>query len=107
MDIRSGIEELIASLMPDGYPTIENTADLVGMSPRTLQRWLGEAGVTYSELVAACRFNVASTWLRQSDMPVTDIAMALGYTDGSNFARAFRREAHLSPAAYRARHAPH
>jgi len=40
-------------------------------------------------------------WLDRSDKPVTEIALALGYTDASNFARAFRRHTGLSPRAYR------
>jgi transcriptional regulator GlxA family with amidase domain len=44
---------------------------------------------------------LARDWLGTTDMPVTEIAAALGYMDASNFARAFRTHTGLSPAAYR------
>ena len=105
IDFVSGINALIASLVLDGRPGISNAAEAMGLNPRTLQRRLGDAGVTFSELVVACRYRLASEWLRKSDVPVTEIAHSLGYTDGSNFARAFRRQAGMPPAAYRARYA--
>ncbi|MCP5426341.1 MAG: helix-turn-helix domain-containing protein [Gammaproteobacteria bacterium] len=39
--------------------------------------------------------------LSVSDRPVAEIAATLGYTDASNFARAFRRETGVSPRTYR------
>ncbi|MCB9915610.1 MAG: helix-turn-helix domain-containing protein [Planctomycetes bacterium] len=43
----------------------------------------------------------AANWLRQTDRPILDIALDLGYTDPSNFTRAFRRETGVSPRAFR------
>jgi AraC-like DNA-binding protein len=100
-DFRTSIDQLIVALLSDGYPGIQATAEAAGMSPRTLQRRLTEAGVTYAELVAANRCRIAKDWLKTSDMTIAEISSALGYTAASNFARAFRRQTGLSPAAYR------
>jgi len=100
-DFKVSIEQLILSLLSDGYPHIETAADLAGMSSRTLQRRLTAAGVTYASLVAASRFRLAREWLTKSDMQIAEIASALGYTAASNFARAFRQQTGLSPVSYR------
>ena len=39
--------------------------------------------------------------LAESDAPSTEIAHAIGYTDASNFARAFRRITGMSPSEFR------
>jgi AraC-like DNA-binding protein len=100
-DFRSSAEQLILSLLSDGYAGIQTTAEAAGTSPRTLQRRLAEAGVTYAELLAASRLRTAKEWLTTSDMPIAEMSSALGYTAATNFARAFRRQTGLSPAAYR------
>lgn len=101
VDFKTSVEQLILSLSIDGYPSIHTAADAAGMSSRSLQRRLGEAGVTYSGLIAASRLRLARVWLSESDMPIAEIAATLGYTEASNFARAFRRQTGISPAAYR------
>jgi AraC-like DNA-binding protein len=100
-DFKTSAEHLIALLLMDGYPSIQTAAEAAGMSARTLQRRLAEAGVTYSDLVSASRLRLARAWLTESDMPISEIANTLGYNDTSNFARAFRRQTGISPAAYR------
>lgn len=105
-DFLGSIAPVIMSLMNDCRPGIQTCAEVAGMSPRTLQRRLAEAGTSYSSLVQASRMRLAEQWLSASDRPIAEIAAALGYTDASNFARAFRREAGASPRAYRRRGAP-
>ena len=100
-DFRSSAEQLILSLLSDGYSGIQTAAEAAGTSPRTLQRRLAEAGTTYAELLAASRLRTAKHWLTTTDMPIAEMSSALGYTAASNFARAFRRQTGLSPAAYR------
>ncbi len=43
----------------------------------------------------------AAALIRETDLPVTEIAGALGYDNGSKFAKAFRDTHGVSPAAYR------
>lgn len=97
----ASVEQLIMSLLLDGYTDIDSTADAAGMSSRSLQRRLAEEGLTYRSLLTGCRMRQARTRLASVDMPVADIAHELGYTDASNFARAFQRENGVSPLDYR------
>lgn len=101
VDFISSIERLIESLVDDGWPAVHTAAEAAGMSSRTLQRRLAEAGFTYGGLVTASRMRLARDWLTGSDIPVVEIAAVLGYADASNFARAFRRETGISPRAFR------
>ena len=93
----------VGRLLVDGYPTIERTAHSLGLSPRTLQRRLSEAGISYREVVQTCRFEQACLLLADSTLGVSDIASKLSYADPSSFSRFFLRRSGTSPRAYRAR----
>jgi AraC-like DNA-binding protein len=94
---------LIETLLPGGYPVIDEVAQLLQVSPRTLQRLLNEAGSSYSGLVERCRCRVACESLRLTQDPVRDIAALLGYRDVSSFSRAFRRWTGITPRDFRKR----
>ena len=42
--------------------------------------------------------------LKETQMSITDIALAVGFSDGSHFCRMFQKEFRLSPSAYRHAH---
>ena len=94
---------LIETLLARGYPVIEEVAQLLQVSPRTLQRQLSDEGCSYSELVERCRCRVACESLQHTLDSIQDIAVSLGYRDASSFTRAFRRWTGKAPRAYRAR----
>ncbi|MEE4108757.1 MAG: helix-turn-helix domain-containing protein [Halieaceae bacterium] len=102
VDFKGSVEQLIVALMPDGGPSIRVAAEVAGLTPRTLQRRLAEAGASYSDLVASARLRLAKQCLAESSMSITEIASSLGYREASNFARGFRGRTGLSPTAYRA-----
>jgi AraC-like DNA-binding protein len=95
---------LAQSLEPylaDGYPDVTLGARIADMSVRTLQRRLNLLGVSYSTVVDEARFRIASKLLSRTDAPSNEVAKAVGYSDASHFARAFRRLTGLSPREYR------
>ncbi len=98
------VEKLFAALKPylgSGYPPIGLAAEIAGTSVRSLQRQLGEMQITYTELIERIRFEQAVRLLREPDIKILDIALALGYGDASNFSRAFRRISGSSPREMR------
>ncbi|WP_439101507.1 helix-turn-helix domain-containing protein [Congregibacter sp.] len=101
----AAVEYLVESLDCDGKVSIDMLAESMGTSTRHLQRRLAMEGCSYTEIVARTRLCRAQQWLRDSPMSVAEIAAELGYTDASNFARAFRRASGASPAEYRKWHA--
>ena len=94
----------ISELLTDGYPTIEQTVDRLGVSVPSLQRSLHELGFTYSEVVEDIRLGQACLLLRNPDISVGKAAALLAYKDSSSFSRAFGRWMNVPPQAYRRRY---
>jgi len=99
------VSNVIAGLLAHGYPKLHHVARALGASPRTLQRRLDQAGLTYSELVDRCRLDAAREMLEGSDIWVREIAAKLGYADPSSFSRFFVRLTGMAPRAYRCKQA--
>ena len=83
------------------FPGVEEVASELHMSSRTLKRKLQQLGTSYQEVLDGLRKGLAVEYLTQTDKTVDEIAMSLGYSDASNFARAFRRWTARSPSDYR------
>jgi AraC-like DNA-binding protein len=90
----------IRALLADGAAQ-EQVARRLGVSARTLQRGLAEAGLTFRELHADVRAVEAARWLGDSRLRIQDVADRLGFYELASFSRAFRSWTGLSPAAYR------
>ena len=80
---------------------IQGAAKLLGIGARTLQRQLSKDNFTYRDLVEQMRMERAFDLLREAAEPITEIALAVGYSDIANFTRAFRRWAGLPPSHVR------
>ncbi|WP_437809797.1 AraC family transcriptional regulator ligand-binding domain-containing protein [Sorangium sp. So ce1078] len=72
------------------------------MSPRTLQRRLGDEGTSIHALLDEVRRGRAAALL-EADMAIGEVAYVLGYSEPSAFHRAFRRWTGVTPEAFRAR----
>lgn len=76
-------------------------AEELDMSPGALQRRLREHGLAFQDMVRASRRDLALRYVRHGDMALTDVALALGYSEQSAFSRAFRAWTGMSPRRYR------
>ena len=83
-------------------PSIQDSADLMGLSVRSLQRELKAEELSYRRLVDDLRFSKALAALRSGHTDLTELALMLGYADETAFSRAFRRRSGVSPSAYQA-----
>jgi AraC-like DNA-binding protein len=81
--------------------TLESAAANFGTTARTLQRRLKEQGISFQDLRAQVRMDVAQRMLKESQLPITHIAEKLGFSETSAFTRAFRTHARQSPRAFR------
>jgi AraC-like DNA-binding protein len=95
------VRHQVACFISDPSLRVDTVAESLQMSRRVLQRGLESQGLTYSLIVSETRTRQASRWLEQTDKPIAEIAFDLGYSDPSNFTRAFRRRTGLSPQAFR------
>lgn len=100
-ELLAGVRQHILRGLRAGGVSIEKVAAALDLSERTLQRRLGECGVTFNELVERMRFELSQRYLRQDHLSLTEIGYLLGYSELSAFSRAFRRWAGVSPIEFR------
>ncbi len=74
-DLTSSLQQVLKSYLSDGYPQISLASRIVGKSVRTLQRDLARADTTYSDVVEAARFELATDMLADPDHKIIDIAL--------------------------------
>lgn len=82
---------------------IKLVAEVAGISVRTLQRRLQAHSRSYTELLQQARLAMAAELLSFPEYKVIDTAYAVGYSDPSHFARAFRRQSGMTPRQFRTR----
>ncbi len=103
---RSSVSVAIRPYLVEGRPNIERTAEICQLTPRTLQRRLKDEGLSYSQLLDELIFEMARQELVNSNKPIVDISMEMGYSLATHFTRAFKKHHGVSPRAYRLQHTP-
>jgi AraC-like DNA-binding protein len=99
------VKGILKPLLAGRRPGIEDVAKELGMSARTLQRRLGEDGVTFQQLMQEARRELARHYLLHSSLELNETAYLLGYEDAHSFFRAFHGWEGSPPGEWRARHA--
>lgn len=105
-DFDRRVRQVVATLLAGGplRPLhVHHVAESVRTSPRTLQRRLHGAGLTYARVVQQVRFEIARRMLRDPAQKIRDVARTLGYSDPAHFTRAFQRWTGLTPRDFRRR----
>ena len=92
----------LAEELEGGDTSIEHIASSLNMSTRTLRRRLNEEGVTHREVLDGLRRELALRYLDER-VDILEIAFMLGFSNASNFHRAFKRWMDITPEEYRAR----
>jgi len=82
-------------------PTIEDIADALHISSRTLQRRLQDGGSSFQRVLEEARHQLARHYLNNSVLELNEAAYLLGYEDGNSFVRAFRTWEGVPPAQWR------
>ena len=95
------VRRRIVAAFARGLPSVPEIAAELGMSARTLQRRLGEEGVSFAGLLDDVRQELAVTYVRERRRPLGEIAFLLGYAELSPFLRAFKRWTGKTPGAFR------
>jgi AraC-like DNA-binding protein len=86
-----------------GPVPIAEGARRLGLSTRSLQRELRNAGTTYREELTSFRIRRGQELLGSSDRNLEWIAAEVGFSSLQHFATAFRRATGATPTAWRAR----
>jgi AraC-like DNA-binding protein len=82
-------------------PTIDDIADELHVSSRSLQRRLQDAGSSFQRVLEDARHQLARHYLRNSVLELNEAAYLLGYEDSNSFVRAFRTWEGVPPARWR------
>jgi transcriptional regulator GlxA family with amidase domain len=100
-------ERLAAALeLMESHPgeplTRSETARRVGLSTRQLDRLFAEKlGASYAGHYRRARLERSRDLLRQSAVPITEIALGCGFSSASHFSRAYREMFGMTPASER------
>ena len=96
-DMATKVQHHIKRNLGANLCNLESIAQQLDQQPRTLQRELRKHGVTFRELLAEVRQDVAEHYLRSSGIHLADLADILGYRNVSAFSRAFKNACGMSP----------
>jgi AraC-like DNA-binding protein len=95
--VRVAIQQKLAGRRPN----IEDIADALHISARTLQRRLQDEGASFQRVLEEARHQLARHYLNNSVLELNEAAYLLGYEDSSSFVRAFRTWEGIPPARWR------
>lgn len=84
-----------------GHTSLTIAAEIANVSPRTVQRQLGDEGLTFQRLVDRVRFQLASEMLENPNVTALDVTESPGRAAKKHFLRAFRRFTGMTPSEYR------
>ncbi len=95
------LKRVLKTYRAQSWLSIDQAADLSGLSVRSLQRRLGKEGIDFSQLVDRARWELAVELFEDSRISLKEIAGELGYSSLPNFSRAFKRWTGKSPSSFR------
>jgi transcriptional regulator GlxA family with amidase domain len=82
--------------------SVQEIASAVGISGKRMREMFKDRlGITVVGYVAEHRMSLGRHLLLETDMPIQDVAMEVGFKNPGNFATAFRERMGLTPIAYR------
>lgn len=85
------VHAFLVKELPQQILSKEIVASHFAMSPKTFQNRLGEAGTSYQQLLDQARRELAELYLPFPDITLAEVADLVGYSDASNFCRAYKR----------------
>ena len=96
--LRRALAEAIAAC----DPRLERIAEKMNCAPRTLQRRLDERGLKFQKVLDDSRRQLAEGYLEDPMIPLSEVALLLGYSEQSAFNRSFKRWCGVTPRRWRA-----
>lgn len=99
--VLSRTRRAIVPLLQSKTLSLSGVAEMLSMQPRTLNRRLAPEGASFQGEVERLRCEVSRQLLANTDLPISQIAYALGYSAISAFSRSFRRWTGKTPGEWR------
>ena len=98
---RLRVENAIVPLLPHGQAKMEEIAKSLGVSRRTLARFLASEGCTFGGILDALRLDLAKSYLREQNLQNSEVAWLLGFGEVSAFTHACKRWTGKTPTQLR------
>ncbi len=95
------VQALILELSRPHFPTLEDIAARLHLTPRAVQRKLQEENTTFRAESESIKEELGRNLLLSKSLSISEIADRLGYADQAAFQRAFRHWTGTTPKAYR------
>jgi AraC-like DNA-binding protein len=76
-------------------------ATMLNLSPRTYRRRLDAEGQSFQKLLDQVRSEHATRYLQNTRLPLSTIAYMVGFSDASNFRRAYIKWTGVAPGKVR------
>jgi AraC-like DNA-binding protein len=102
--ITETVKWILKRSLAGGRPDIQTIAGELGISDRTLQRRLTEAGTSFKHLLAKVRHEEARGFLADPSLDIKEVAFLIGYEDQNSFYRAFHLWEGATPLQWRTEH---
>jgi AraC-like DNA-binding protein len=103
LNVGEQVKDTLRRSLAGKRPTLQDVGQELGLSARTLQRRLTDAGITFQQLVEETRRDLAHHYLKQSGVELNETAFLLGFEDANSFFRAFQAWEGTSPGEWRTR----
>ncbi len=100
--IAERVNAALFEMLPSGRSSVHAVSTTLGMSTRSLQRYLRREGTSFQQVLSEARERLARHYLRHSSMTGAEISFLLGYDDPNSFFRAFRTWTGQTPEGLRA-----
>lgn len=100
-DLVAELRPLLRVILLAGKGSVDEVAERLSMHRRTLNRRLRTRGTSLRRLTEEIRSEIARHLVRDTRMPLIEVAETLGYADASAFTRAFLRWTGRPPSAWR------
>ena len=106
--VRGSMAEKAKALIDSGFRdrefNVEKTAALLGIHRGSLSRAFSEGyGITVNHYITRCRVRHAMKLLKETLLPIRDIALQSGFNTHEYFSRVFLEQTGMTPAAFRRR----
>lgn len=100
-DFATVVRNQIKLHLGDRIPSLSEIARVLGLDDGSFHKQLKSHGLLFPDLLRAARCELALHYMSEPEMPLTEIAFNLGYSELSAFSRAFRTWTGMSPQRYR------
>lgn len=100
-DVIARVREKVFEFLASGECSRDRVSAALCMSPSTLQLKLSQRDTSFHDILDDTRKQLACAYVRQSAHSITEVAFMLGFTDTSNFTRAFKRWTGVAPSEFR------